>query len=229
MRTVSQQIGWSQEAKLLYEIQRELDYVYNITWNVVNTTTTTTINSIQIGTQIWALNNLDVTTYKNGDPIPEVTDPTEWANLTTGAWCWNNNNSANDTVYGRLYNAYAVNDPRGLAPEGWHVPIYDDINTLITSLIVDNNGGNLKETGTSHWRNPNTGATNSSGFTALPGGYRNSSDGSFNYINRYGFWWINSPFGPTEQYGFNLNYTDASIDINHYNNNFGFSVRLIKD
>ena len=127
---------------------------------------------ITIGTQVWMQKNLDVCTYRNGDPIPEVTDLTEWNNLTTGAWCYYENNTANGPVYGKLYNQYAVNDSRGLAPEGWHVPEGNEFETLNVFLGAATEGGQMKEVGTTHWESPNTGATNSSGFTALPGGIR---------------------------------------------------------
>ena len=123
--------------------------------------------------QVWMAKNLDVTTYRNGDVIPQVTDASEWLNLTTGAWCWYNNDSTNKSVYGKLYNWYAVNDPRGLAPEGWHIPTAGEWDALINC-----NGGwyvagcHLKESGFAHWQAPNAGATNNSGFTGVPGGLR---------------------------------------------------------
>src|SRR5450759_3473794 len=137
----------------------------------------TPIPSVTICTQVWMLKNLDVSTYRNGDLIPKVTDPTAWSALTTGAWCWCSNDSAtNASTYGKLYNRYAVNDPRGLPPTGWHVPSDAEWNTLITCLGGDPfvAGGAMKETGTTHWQSPNTDATNSSGFTGLPGGLRDT-------------------------------------------------------
>src|ERR1035437_4904310 len=130
------------------------------------------IPSVTICTQSWMLKNLDVSTYRNGDLIPEVTDGSAWSALTAGAWCWYNNDSAtNASTYGKLYNWYAVNDPRGLAPTGWHVPSDAEWTTLSTCLGGNAvAGGAMKETGTTHWTSPNTGATNSSGFTGLPGG-----------------------------------------------------------
>src|SRR5262245_47721661 len=143
--------------------------------------------------------NLSVTKYRNGDPIPQVKKNAKWATLTTGAWCWLNNDSAN-SIYGRLYNWYAVNDPRGLAPAGWHIPSDSEWTTLQTFLGGDSvAGGKMKSTGTIKagtglWRFPNTGATNSSGFTALPGGWR-LDDGSFHNLGGndvgygVGHWW----------------------------------------
>src|ERR1035437_8570614 len=132
------------------------------------------IPSVTICTQVWMLKNLDVSTYRNGDLIPKVTTTTAWDALTTGAWRWCNNDPAMGVIYGKLYNWYVVNDPRGLAPTGWHVPSDAEWTTLSTCLggyAVA--GGAMKETGTTHWTSPNTGATNSSGFTGLPGGGRN--------------------------------------------------------
>ena len=83
------------------------------------------------------LKNLDVSKYRNGDDIPQVTDATTWANLTTGAWCYYENNTANGTVYGKLYNWFAVNDPRGLAPSGWHIPSQAEWVTLQNCLGND--------------------------------------------------------------------------------------------
>src|ERR1035437_3981549 len=124
------------------------------------------IPSVTICSQIWMLKNLDVSTYRNGDAIPQVTDSIQWVNLTTGAWCYYNNNSANGPVYGKLYNWYAVNDPRGLAPVGWHVPSHAEWTELSICLYAisptGNVGGKMKSTGTIEaatglWYAPNTG------------------------------------------------------------------------
>ena len=126
--------------------------------------------NVIIGAQTWSAKNLDITTYRNGDTIPQVTDPEQWGALTTGAWCYYNNDSTNNAIYGKLYNWYAVIDSRGLAPLGWHVPSDKEWYTLIDYLGgVDIAGGKMKSV-SSLWISPNTGATNSSGFSALPGG-----------------------------------------------------------
>ena len=128
--------------------------------------------SVNICNQTWMLKNLEVDKYRNGDLIPQVTDSVQWANLNTGAWCYFNNDSANGPIYGKLYNWYAVMDPRGLASQGWHVPSYFEFESFSKCLGGDTLAGNkIKEAGTAHWRPPNSG-TNSSGFTALPGGAR---------------------------------------------------------
>ena len=184
--------------------------------------------------QDWMIKNLDVTTYRNGDIIPEVTDPTVWAALTTGAWCYYENNSTNGTTYGKLYNWYAVNDPRGLAPTGWHVPTDAEWTTLSTCLGGDAiAGGKMKsigtiEAGTGLWLAPNTAATNSSGFTGLPGGIR-GSDGSSIVIGSHGYWWSSteSPFPPN---AWSRNLKNDGGNINRFLSleRVGFSVRCIR-
>jgi uncharacterized protein (TIGR02145 family) len=127
------------------------------------------IPNVTIGQQIWSLKNLDVTTYRNGDLIPQVTTVQELAATRNGAWCYYQNDPNNGTLYGKMYNWYAANDSRGLTPQGWHLPSQAEWNTLVTFL-----GGNTiagaKLKSTSGWDAPNAGADNSSGFTALPGG-----------------------------------------------------------
>lgn len=187
--------------------------------------------TISIGNQIWMGKNLDVSIYRNGDLIPQVTDPIQWASLTTGAWCYYANYTSNGVLYGKLYNWYAVNDPRGLAPAGFHIPSKDEFNTLHTflggSLIA---GGKMKEIGTSNWLSPNTDATNSSGFTALPGGYCDRN-GVFKNFSIGSYFWSSS-----ENNNINNQVWYCAI---FYNNNFssipsdyknlGMSVRCIKD
>src|ERR1035437_7076528 len=187
------------------------------------------IPSVTICSQIWMLNNLEVTTYRNGDPIPQVTDPTAWHALTTGAWCYYFNNSANGPVYGKLYNWYAVNDPRGLAPTGWHVPSDAEWNTLSTCLGGDSvAGGAMKETGTTHWWSPNTGATNSSGFTGLPGGLR-ANNGTFYAVGNAGSWWSSTESIAGTAWGRSLVYNLGTIYRPNYNKQNGFSVRCLRD
>jgi len=186
-----------------------------------------------IGNQIWTCKNLDVTTYRNGDVIPQVTDPTTWVNLTTGAWCYYDNDPANGAIYGKLYNWYAVNDPRGLAPTGYHIPTYAEyLNTLIpylTSTYVTDEGNVVKEVGTVHW-NYDSGATNETCFTALPGGIRETIfGGNFFQIKEEGYWWTSTQNDGVSARGFSL-HTNASYFSNPNNpKNFGQSVRLLKE
>jgi uncharacterized protein (TIGR02145 family) len=199
------------------------------------------IAKITICDQTWMVKNLDVDHYRNGDPIPQVTDETEWRNLTTGAWCWYRNDSTRySATYGKLYNWYAVNDPRGLAPEGWHVPSDADWTTLITCLGGNEvAGGKMKsvgtiEDGTGLWLAPNTDATNSSGFTGLPGGYRVGSIyvqyTDFDHIAINGLWWVST--GQPDGADFvELDNNTGSIFRNDPSifKTYGFSVRCLRD
>jgi uncharacterized protein (TIGR02145 family) len=197
--------------------------------NEVDIVLTITYSEISIGTQVWMKINLDVPKYRNGDLIPQVTDPTEWANLTTGAWCYYDNNLTNGEVYGKLYNWYAVNDSRGLAPTGWHIPSDAEWTTLINYLGGDYiGGGKMKETGVNHWQPPNIGATNESGFSALPGGSRGSSDGIFQNRTR-AFWWTSSQENTTSAWYRGLYPNENSVQRTSAIFRDGFSVRCVKD
>ena len=187
------------------------------------------IKEIIIETQTWTNSNLNVETYRDGTVIPQVTDPTAWANLTTGAWCYYNNDPANGDIYGKLYNWYAVNDTRGLAPLGYHVPSQTEWNTLGTYLGGDSvAGGKMKSPGITLWQSPNTAATNSSGFTAIPGGCR-LNIGVFYAINQSGYFWSSSELSSSNAYFRRLNSSNGSLDNVNYEKDGGFSVRLIKD
>jgi len=194
--------------------------------------------SVTIGNQVWTNKNLDVTTYRDGTPIPQVTDPTAWANLTTGAWCYYNNDPANGAIYGKLYNWYAVagihdNDPNTpnkiLAPLGWHVPS-DPEWTVLTDYLGGQliAGGKMKETGTVHWNSPNQDATNSSGFTGLPGGVR-FVYGIFNLIGIYGYWWSSSENDTTFAWTRGLKDSNGVANRDSVQKYFFESLRLIKD
>jgi uncharacterized protein (TIGR02145 family) len=187
------------------------------------------IETVVIGTQEWTTKNLDVSTYRNGDIIPEVKDPREWAALTTGAWCYYNNDSTNGTIYGKLYNWYAVSDPRGLAPAGFHVPTDSEWTTLTTYLGGETVAGcKMKATGTALWESPNTAAINSSGFTGLPGG---SLDyyGAFNDIGNSGSWWSSSEYNTSHVWSHLLNYNYGTAFIHYSTKTYGFSVRCLRD
>jgi uncharacterized protein (TIGR02145 family) len=182
--------------------------------------------STKICLTTWMEKNLAVRTYRNGDSIPVVTDPVQWANLTTGAMCWYNNDTANKTTYGALYNWYAINDPRGLAPAGWHIGKNVEWGFLINCLGGDSTaGGKIKDAGVL-WSNPNTGASNSSGFTALPAGYRNSN-GTFAQINQQTGWWLKEGSGTTTAQSNWVNYQSAGIIRGTFDKNSGLSVRCV--
>jgi uncharacterized protein (TIGR02145 family) len=202
-----------------------------LTWTTPTTPTVAVfLPTIVIGTQQWMEKNLDVMTYRNGDVIPQVTDAAAWAALTTGAWCWYSNSADSGAIYGKLYNWYAVNDPRGLAPQGWHIPTDAEWTTLNNLLGGDAAaGGKMKTTGTTRWAAPNTNATNESGYTALPGGYR-YSDGSFSSVGFFGYWWSATENDSTFAWYRYLSYSSGS---NLYRSDsrkiYGFSVRCLRD
>lgn len=187
-------------------------------------------NYLPIGTQTWIQRNLNVSHYRNGDVIPQVSDPTQWANLTTGAWCYYNNDPSNASVYGKLYNWYAVNDSRGLAPEGWHIPSDYEWTQLSNYLGGDSvAGGKLKEIGTAHWLTPNADGANSSGFTGIPGGYR-TSIGTYLNLGSYGYWWSSSESNTSYAWYRFLYYNTGNLyNDDGFSKLYGFSVRLIKD
>ena len=198
--------------------------------------------------------NLNVSKYSDGTPIPQVQNQSQWDNLTTGAWCYYNNDPANGAVYGKLYNWYAVagiydaasaTNPalrKKLAPAGWHVPSDGEWSSLINCLDPNADGGNnlpniaggkMKATGTIQagtglWQNPNTYATNASGFTGLPAGCRDGN-GPFYGVGNDGFWWSSSENFTSNAWFRNLSYNDGNAYSYYYNKRFGFSVRCVRD
>jgi uncharacterized protein (TIGR02145 family) len=187
-----------------------------------------TLKTIKIGKQTWMVNNLDAARYRNGDPIPKVSSKAEWAVLTTGAWCYYDDDSVTyATIYGKLYNWYAVNDPRGLAPKGWHIPTEVEWTSLISFLGADSANGKLKVTGTTYWKY-NKDATNTSGFTAYPGGYRDYF-GSMANMAYNGYWWSSTKASAGSSYCRLLEFRQAKITASAFNNNCGLSVRCIRD
>jgi uncharacterized protein (TIGR02145 family) len=193
--------------------------------------------TIIIGGKEWMQKNLDVCKYRNGDPIPQVTDPTQWKNLTTGAWCYYENSTANGTIYGKLYNWYAVNDSRGLAPQGWYIPSNTEWNALVnflggTSLA----GAKMKETGTTHWSSPNAGATNQSGLTGIPAGILQSNNqltkANFKDQGSRTVWWSSTENNNVLAYYLNLDNSSSDSYLTPSDENWkssGFSVRCIKN
>jgi len=186
-------------------------------------------HSVTIGTQVWLVENLKTTKYRNGSAIPNVTDNTAWSILTTGAYSDYNNTPSNSDTYGRLYNWYAATNVQNICPLGWHIPTDAEWTTLTTYLGGEPvAGGKLKETGTTHWLSPNTGATNESGFTALPGGNRSNS-GVFSGIGGNGFWWSSTNFNTVFAWNLYMSYYNSTVVRSNYNMAYGFSVRCIKD
>jgi uncharacterized protein (TIGR02145 family) len=190
-------------------------------------------SSVMIGGQEWQSKNLDVDRFRNGESIPHVRTDEEWK--TAGergepAWCYFYNDAGNDKIYGKLYNWYAVNDSRGLAPEGWHIPTDDEWTTLNDYLGgEDVAGGKMKSTGTAYWNSPNTNATNESGFSVLPGGFR-FSEGSFGNIRYNAFFWSATEIDFSNTWFRYLSTTNGNLyRNNYYNKSFGASVRCLRD
>jgi uncharacterized protein (TIGR02145 family) len=185
-------------------------------------------HTVTIGTQTWTVENLKATKYNDGTAIPNITDNTTWGGLATGAYCWYNDSSTYKNTYGALYNWYAINTGK-LAPTGWHVPTSADWDTLSAYLGGDDTaGGKLKETGTAHWLSPNAGATNETGFSALPGGCRDLN-GSFGDIGSFCYLWSATELMATDAGTRSLSSDGYAIaKFNSYKQS-GFSVRLLKD
>ena len=199
----------------------DMEYVEDIDGNVYI--------KVTIGAQSWLSENLKVTKYNDGSPISNITDNSEWGSSTNGAYCWYNNNatSTKDT-YGALYNWNAVNT-RKLCPAGWHVPTVGEWDALINYLKGEGvAGGKLKDTGIEHWVSPNTGATNETGFTALPSGIRNNS-GDYGYVGSLSTWWSSEEYDTNSAYVYSISYNN-SIVVRHLDLKYmGFSVRCLKD
>lgn len=207
-------------------------------------------NTVEIGTQVWMQENLKTTHYQNGKAIPLVTDAFEWGTINTPAYCNFNNNQSIANIYGRMYNWYAVDDTNKLCPAGWHVPSHNEwtileraictSSTCVTDFPFDtargwagtDEGDKLKEAGEAHWSAGNTG-TNTSGFTALPGGYRNTYE--FRELGNDGYWWTSTenPFkGRSDGWAFSRHLFVVDDQIDRLDQTFmrwGFSVRCVRD
>ncbi len=186
--------------------------------------------TVKIGNQEWMAENLKVTHYRDGSAIPNITNETEWSNLTTGAYCWYlNDENTYKNLYGALYNWYCVTDPRNLCPAGWHVPTNEEWLTLKDNLGgVPVAGGKIKAT--ILWLSPNTGATNESGLSCLPGDKRHPN-GWFNWDNLLvmGYWWSSTLFSSDHAYDRSQMYNQAGLYETSSFYKSGESVRCIKD
>ncbi len=186
-------------------------------------------HTVTIGTQTWMAENLRTTKYSDGVNIPNVSDDTLWSYATDGGYCDYNNTPANAAKYGHLYNWFAASSSHNLAPAGWHIATDDDWATLATYLGGDNvAGGKLKESGTGNWTSPNTGASNETGFTALPTGYRNFN-GAFGGLGEVAQWWSSSEFSLGRGLYRSVSYDAANLTGGNYIKSSGFSVRCVKD
>jgi uncharacterized protein (TIGR02145 family) len=185
-------------------------------------------SSVTIGTQVWMKENLRTTKYNDGTSIPLVTDPTEWSSMITAGYCWYNNDASTYKLdYGALYNRY-VNTAK-LCPAGWHVATLNDFITLENyNGGVNIAGGKLKEIGTMHWTSPNTSATNASGFTAVPGGWRTDS-GVFQHIGTNSCIWTSDNYSGSMGWYFYLINNSAQVNNTGLSYKYGNSVRCVKD
>lgn len=200
-----------------------------------------TYNTVLIGSQCWLKENLKTSKYRNGIDIPNLSDDLQWETDLGGAYCcFNNNCITNGNTYGFLYNWHAVNSINGLCPSGWHIP--SNAEWCIMENTVEagtdptcntigwrgtNTGNLLKEVGIAHWSSPNSGASNSSGFTALPGGYR-SDNSHYWFLNDNGRFWSSTPTG-NSAWSRTLSYADNNIYRNTNLKGAGNSIRCIKD
>ncbi len=184
---------------------------------------------IRIGTQLWMKENLKTTKYRTGAAITLASADAVWTALTAGGYCWYDNEDMHKADYGALYNWFAINTGN-LCPTGWHVPNDDTDWTTLEYFLggASPAGGKLKESGTTHWISPNTGATNETGFTALPGGYRRA-DGSFSDLTDTGFWWSSREFNTTDAYFKKMQFDSDKTFRAYLDKNGGMSVRCIKD
>lgn len=187
-------------------------------------------NSVIINNQEWMQENLNVSHYRNGDEIPQITDLTEWSNTTTGAWCYYTDSLFFGTIYGKLYNWQAITDPRGLAPEGWIIPGEADWDVLSSSFGGDSVAGNALKT-SNYWMNSaGNGGTNSSGFGALPSGIR-AYEGSYNASGQVCYFWTKDNFPNLNHITRFLIY-DSSLFWEtplDYTENNGCAVRCLKN
>jgi uncharacterized protein (TIGR02145 family) len=198
--------------------------------------------TVLIGDQCWIVENLKVVHYRNGDAILHAADSGAWSGLAEGACCEYDNDSGNVETYGRLYNWHAVTDERGIAPEGWHVATDDEWKQLEVYLgmsrseaeskgfreMAEDVGGKLKDTGTSQWISPNASATNESGFSAMPGGFRNYL-GHFNNMGFNGYFWSSTAYDSLDAWSRYLYNDNSGISRYHSNMQNGLSVRCVRD
>lgn len=186
-------------------------------------------NEVTIGTQVWMTSNLNIEKFRNGDPIPQVKTAAEWRKAGENhqpAWCYYANDSNNGEKYGKLYNWYAVNDKRGLAPKGYHVPSDEEWTTLTDYLGGEDKAG-AKMKSKNGWAVDGNG-TNSSGWSGLPGGFR-SYKGTFYDIDRNGYWWSSSDHYTRNAWYRHLDYDFGKVRTNWNPTAYGYSVRCLRD
>lgn len=187
---------------------------------------------VKIGNQVWMAKNIDVSTFRNGNSISEARTDDEWeaaGNSGRPAWSYYDNDPAKGDTYGKLYNWHAVSDPRGLCPQGWHVPINSDWNSMVSFLGGGAVAGDkIKESGRLYWDPPVTGATNSSGFSALPGGQR-SRLGDYNYLGVSAGFWSATESGSDVAWYWGMSSGSTDIYRGDDGKEYGWSVRCVMD
>lgn len=185
--------------------------------------------TIKIGTQVWMAENLKTINYNDGEPIPLVESDYAWGNLETPGYCWMNNDETNKDSYGALYNWYVV-DTDKVAPKGWHVPTEEEWATLIEFVGSErDSGGMLKEKGTLHWLAPNNGASDTYGFSARAGGYRNYDGLVFLQPLDGGYFWTSTEEEVSTAYGYSMNFDGIDVKKWGVSKTYGRSIRCIKD
>jgi uncharacterized protein (TIGR02145 family) len=191
----------------------------------------TYFKEVTIGNQVWMSENLDVEKFRNGDPIPEAKTDEQWrraGEVKQPAWCYYDNNPVNGRKYGRLYNWYAVNDPRGLAPAEYHIPNANEWS-ILENYLGENAGAKLRAmSGWNSNKRYGKNSTNSSGFTGLPGGERNNILKFFDAGNS-GYWWSSTEGSDTNALMRYLNYSDNYFNRYFVEKSFGLSIRCIKN
>ncbi len=208
------------------------DIVFNpdLTYGTVTDTLGNQYKTIQIGTQTWMAENLKTTRLNDYTEIANITGFTEWQNFESPAYCWYLNDTKYTGTFGALYNYYTVNTGK-LCPTGWHVPGYEEWSTLFNYLGTTNNLGNLlRESGTTHWMVTSTDVKNSTGFTALPGGWRNIESVNFSDMGYSGcFWAIPENDSKYNNVVFLFQGTWEGILFSEQTSKFGSSVRCVKN
>jgi len=189
-------------------------------------------NTVTKGGKVWMRDNLNVTKYRNGEEITYAETTEEWLDATAkgeGAWCYYNETSSKAKTYGRLYNWFAVNDPRGLAPEGWHIPSYDELKSLATALAGEPVPTGKRSPAVMTWRYPDVSVDNVMHFNAIPGGVRDTENGIFKLMNEESLLWSGSAESKTHAWAAQFNFRNSEINLNVLNKKDGASVRCVKD
>jgi uncharacterized protein (TIGR02145 family) len=186
-------------------------------------------DTIKIGSQVWLMEDLKATHYRDGSSIPGVADSAQWSNLLTGASCSYNNDSNNEKIYGRLYNWYAVTNPAGISPVGWHIPTDSEWTILINYLGGQYAAGGEMKSESTLWGASNVGATNSSSFTSIPAGTRYSRNGTFYDMGKYAYYWTSTPYNINGAFSIGIIDGSAGVYRYEYGKTSGFGCRCVKD